>query len=284
MYSFSKFLGDIRYWTANHPAITHFRWSSTTTWGASWQFLVTGMVSYLLLVAILVFIMKKKSNPLHLGPIPVIHNMIILSLSALMVVGCWEAAGVEMEQTRWLWGRGSYERKKWIFCFPIGTQPIGRLFFWSYVFYLSKFYEFVDTIILVLKKRPLTFLHVYHHAVVVVMCFLWLEYSQSLQIIALITNASVHTLMYTYYLLCSIGYPPPWKKLVTNCQIVQFLFSFLVSIVLLWLHFTGNGCAGMGAWVFNALFNGSLLVLFFNFHRKQYRQMRMKSGVARKRE
>eukprot|EP01018_Ginkgo_biloba_P019514 Gb_31554 [translate_table: standard] len=273
MGSFPNLTKEIRYWTAEHPSITNFEWN-TSTWGASWEFLLSAVGSYLLLVAFLWYIMKKRSPPMHLGVIPIVHNIIILSLSALMVIGCWVAASFEMQRTRWLWG-GSNKSKEWIFCFPIGTRSMGPVFFWSYVFYLSKYYEFVDTIILVLRKRPLTFLHVYHHAVVVVMCFLWLEYSQSLQIIALITNALVHTLMYTYYFLCSIGYPPPWKKLVTNCQIVQFLFSFLVSIVLLWLHFIGDGCSGMKAWMFNALFNASLLVLFFNFHRRQYRKKKI---------
>ena len=49
--------------------------------------------------------------------------------------------------------------------------------------------EFMDTITLVLKKRRLIFLHVYHHAMVVVMYFMWFDYSQSLEVIALITNS-----------------------------------------------------------------------------------------------
>lgn len=72
------------------------------------------------------------------------------------------------------WVQGQYF---WLICFPPGTKPAGRVFFWSYVYYLSKFYELLDTLILVLKGKPLTFLHVYHHATVIAMCFFWLEVS-----------------------------------------------------------------------------------------------------------
>ncbi|MCO5560317.1 hypothetical protein L7F22_013929 [Adiantum nelumboides] len=75
------------------------------------------------------------------------------------------------------------------FCFHPGTEASGPVFFWSYVFYLSKFYELLDTFIMILKRRPLTFLHVFHHAIVV---FFWLQYAQSLQIIALLTITLVH--------------------------------------------------------------------------------------------
>lgn len=88
--------------------------------------------------------------------------------------------------------------------------------------------------------------------------------------VALVTNATVHVLMYAYYLSCALGRRPWWKRLVTDCQIVQFVFSFLVSGVMLYYHFSGVGCSGIWGWCFNAVFNASLLALFLNFHFKNY--------------
>lgn len=129
-------------------------------------------------------------------------------------------------------------------CFPVGTRAVGAVFFWSYVYYLSELYELLDTFILILKKRPLTFLHVFHHATVIIMCYLWLQFVQSLEIITLLTNTIVHVIMYSYYFLCSINHAPPWKKMVTNLQNVQFLFSFVASVATLWLHFKGRRDGG----------------------------------------
>ncbi|KAF1890451.1 hypothetical protein Lal_00041186 [Lupinus albus] len=161
-----------------------------------------------------------------------------------------------------------------ILCFPPHTKPNGPLFFWAYIFYLSKFIELIDTLLIILSRnfRRLSFLHVYHHATVLIMCYLWLHTSQSLFPIALITNASVHVIMYAYYFLTALGIRPTWKRLVTDSQILQFVFSFVVSLIMLYYHFSGQGCSGIWGWCFNALFNASLLALFLDFHRKSYAQ------------
>ncbi|ESR45142.1 hypothetical protein CICLE_v10003336mg [Citrus x clementina] len=103
------------------------------------------------------------------------------------------------------------------------------------------------------------------------MCYLWLQTKQSLFRMALVTNASVHVIMYGHYLLCVMELRPKWKRLVTHdCQIVQFVFSFVVSVLMLYYHFTGFGWSGILGWCFNAVFNASLLTLFVNFHSKSY--------------
>ena len=37
-------------------------------------------------------------------------------------------------------------------CDPSAKHPQQRLYFWYYVFYISKMYEFIDTLILCLRK------------------------------------------------------------------------------------------------------------------------------------
>lgn len=68
-------------------------------------------------------------------------------------------------------------------------------------YYLSKFYEFVDTAILVLRSKPTSLLHVVHHALVLVMAWLWVDQRQSLQWGGLLTNTLLHVVMYWYYFL-----------------------------------------------------------------------------------
>eukprot|EP00262_Sarcandra_glabra_P008646 TRINITY_DN22248_c0_g1_i1.p1 TRINITY_DN22248_c0_g1~~TRINITY_DN22248_c0_g1_i1.p1 ORF type:complete len:288 (-),score=11.08 TRINITY_DN22248_c0_g1_i1:24-887(-) len=272
---------NLRHWLVENPMISDFQWNEEQTWGASTQFLIATLLSYLSCIAILLYSSRSRSlpnpnttssTPLFLRLFSPLYNLLLLLISLIMAVGCTLSTISQMPHIRW------------IFCFPSGggagrTPPSGPVFFWAYIFYLSKILEFSDTLLILLNRssgnRRLTFLHVYHHALVVVVCYLWLQQSQSLFPVALVTNAMVHTLMYAYYLMCSLGKRPPWKRVVTNCQIVQFLFSFAVSIVLLWFHFGGGeggggGCSGMKAWAFNALFNASLLVLFLNFHAKTY--------------
>ncbi|KAL5096338.1 hypothetical protein RYX36_000665 [Vicia faba] len=76
--------------------------------------------------------------------------------------------------------------------------------------------------------------------------------------------------MYSYYFLTALGIRPPWKRAVTHSQILQFVFSFALSALMLYYHFYAGGCSGINPWCFNAVFNASLLALFLNFHFNTY--------------
>lgn len=195
-----------------------------------------------------------------------VHNAILCLLSAAMCAG----AGYEA------YLRSQRDGVRWLFCEDIGTKASGGVYYWSYIYYLSKYLEFIDTLFKVLKRKPLDFLHVYHHAVVALMCYNWMMFSQSLQTMGLMCNALVHVFMYYYFALTVYMPPPWWKRFITAGQIIQFQSSFVLALPFFYLQFKdayidgGPGCEGAVSVYFNAAFNLSLLALFIAFSRRTY--------------
>ena len=68
--------------------------------------------------------------------------------------------------------------------------------FWVWVFSLSKLVELVDTIFLVLRKRPLMFLHWYHHILTMVYAFYSYPISPGFNRWGIYLNFFVHSFMY----------------------------------------------------------------------------------------
>jgi len=94
--------------------------------------------------------------------------------------------------------------------------------FWGTLFYLSKFWEFLDTVIIVLKGKSPSFLQVYHHAgnpfvthSKLILCFLDVGVVIAMYLMVAsretggiftitILNSFIHTLMYAYYTLTAL--------------------------------------------------------------------------------
>ncbi|KAH7415247.1 hypothetical protein KP509_14G034100 [Ceratopteris richardii] len=215
-------------------------------------------------------LLSFRRRPVPLGPIPALYNFGLLVASVVMFAGCLQSTMAEIAETRWLWQR-SKTPFEWIICFPMGTRPAGRVFFWSYIFYLSKFYEFTGTFILLFQKQNLSSGHVIRNAMVVIMCFLWLQFAQSLQIFVLLSSTGLYITMYVYLSLCRMGYAPHFENALRYCQIAQYVSLLLASIVLIGLHYYKEGCSGMGAWLFGAFLDLSSLpfILVVNKQKKQ---------------
>ena len=158
----------------------------------------------------------------------------------------------------------------------MGVGANGALYYWSYIYYLSKYYELLDTVLQLARGKlpPHFVLHVYHHACVLWMSWGWLEYRQTLQFIGLAFNSAVHVAMYSYFLQRTVtSKVPRWKRLVTVIQIVQFGVSLICLIITMGLVFAqGYECAGMTALFFNALFNMTLLHSFIGVFRQGGKQ------------
>ncbi|XP_031251262.1 putative elongation of fatty acids protein DDB_G0272012 [Pistacia vera] len=247
-------------WFVNDPKILHFSWIEGQTPASSPQFLTLTVVSYLSITLFL-----SQNHPISIARpllrrITVVHNLILINLSLIMAIGCLLSIFFHAPNIHY------------VLCYPKNVEPKGPLFFWAYVFYLSKIYEYVDTFLIVVSKsmKRLSFLHVYHHATVLIMCYIGLHTSQSSFPVVLVTNCVVHVFMYYYYLLCAIGKRPKWKRLVTDIQILQFMSSFINMLIVFFFHFTGSGCSGIWGYCFSMAFISTLLVLFIDFHSKNY--------------
>jgi len=104
---------------------------------------------------------------------------------------------------------------------------------WTLFFCLSKIPELLDTVFIVLRKRPLRFLQYYHH--IVTMWFCWSAWANKLECggTYAVMNLVIHSFMYTYY-MCSalhIRWPDWARKCITLGQLSQMIFGIIFVII-----------------------------------------------------
>ncbi|ORZ27060.1 ELO family [Lobosporangium transversale] len=160
----------------------------------------------------------------------------------------------------------------------------GTLGFYSYYFYLSKYYEILDTIIILLKGRRSSLLQTYHHAGAIITMYLGYNYRAHPIWIFTTFNSFVHTIMYAYYAATSVGLKPPGKKYLTSMQITQFWTG---SALALWYEIGApEGCfsnpgSRFAIWA-NLSYVFPLTFLFLAFARKMYGDRGKKTKVINK--
>jgi len=195
--------------------------------------------------------------------IPVLlHNIFLSALSLLMLISVVREIGTISIQHGF----------EGIACDSAGLHPKTTLYYWYYIFYLSKIYEFIDTIILCLKQKKLIFLHVYHHIITLWLCWVMIDDRMSIQWFCAAANMFIHVFMYYFYACQSLGINIWWKKYLTTLQILQFIFDeFGNASWAYYVVFEKKNCSGtwFGFWFgMGVIF--SFLVLFINFFKKTY--------------
>ena len=137
-------------------------------------------------------------------------------------------------------------------------------------FYLSKFIDLLETIFFILRKKhgQVSFLHVFHHSVVPIDVWVGFKYSPSESACFFpLINSLVHTLMYLYYGLSTLGPAVRpylwWKKYLTQFQIFQLVLVAIHCFYLVLLPNCNIPKAVFAIYLPQALFLVYLFVSFF---------------------
>jgi len=267
----------LNFYLSEHPVILSFRWSDDV-WGSSWCFLIYSIALYVVVSIFLHLtlpLLLRRGQHVPLGPLPALHSLSMSVISAITFAGLLLSATAEIRDTQWLWRR-SKTPLEWLLCFPIGTRASGRVFFWSYVFYLSRYVHMLGTVLVVLRRRKLVFFQLFYHAISTFMSFLWLEFSQSFQVLAILFTTLAFFVIHGYRFWTAMTVRGARLPLVLNCQIVLLGCNLVCHVGVLLLHFFTGGCNGIGAWTFNSVLNVAILMLFLNFYLRMYLRRRRK--------
>ncbi|KAF8517284.1 elongase of fatty acids ELO [Hysterangium stoloniferum] len=149
--------------------------------------------------------------------------------------------------------------------------------------YYSKFYELLDTVFLALKKKPLAFIHVFHHAATPLLGLVALNSRIIMGWFPFGLNLAVHVVMYYYYYVSAGGYKIWWKKYITTIQIGQFVLDAMLGYFVAYAYFASNyfptlpaptECSKSGTG--SGLLSGSMLAtiylfLFSSFYKETYK-------------
>eukprot|EP00164_Ancoracysta_twista_P008674 GFYU01012615.1.p1 GENE.GFYU01012615.1~~GFYU01012615.1.p1 ORF type:complete len:283 (+),score=120.83 GFYU01012615.1:136-984(+) len=224
------------------------------------------LAGYVLLVTIGPMLMANR-KPLYVKPLQLLYNPAQVALSLWMV---YEAA------------RQAYTQNFNFVCNKF-DQNDDRMALVLWVFYVSKVFDFFDTIFIIASKKTeqFTFLHVYHH--MSIFMIYWLNTNANYDgdiYLTIVLNAWVHAVMYFYYFLTTIGIRPWWKKYLTQMQMAQFLTMNGQALYLL-THI--DSCAS--PWRITAgylVYIQSLFWLFRAFFKQSYKKSTDATATGKK--
>lgn len=229
--------------------------------------IVLGLSSYLAFVITGLFVIKARNlkprakEPLVLQIFVMFHNTTCFLLSLYMCLGIIRQAILNGYT---LWGN-AYNPKQ---------IEMAHLL---YIFYMSKYIEFLDTVIMILKHstRQISVLHVYHHASI---SFIWWVIAYHAPggeaYFSAAMNSGVHVFMYLYYLLAAtLGKDEKvrrkylwWGKYLTQMQ----MFQFCLNLVQAYTNLKNNAPYPRFLSAILFYYMISLLALFANFYVHRY--------------
>lgn len=173
------------------------------------------------------------------------------------------------------------------FWYNYAQHNLKGLTFYGYLFYLSKYYEILDTVIILLKGRPSSLLQSYHHSGAILCMWSGIRFMSSPIWIFVVFNSFIHSLMYGYFSLSclKIRVPNWFKQSLTSLQITQFVIGGSLAVVHLFVKYydylsgTYNSCVATSeqalAVYMNVFYLAPLTLLFAAFYVESYKNKRL---------
>jgi hypothetical protein len=156
-----------------------------------------------------------RINQILLNTISIIHNSALILFSGTTFILL----------SKILYQKGIIYQSNYYFQDPFFEKIM-------YYFYLSKYYEFMDTFILYLKGKKPLFLQKFHHIGAVICWHLCYVYKVDSIWIPTFVNSFIHTIMYSYYLGCllKINQVRFIKQYLTSLQLIQLIVPNYFSL------------------------------------------------------
>eukprot|EP00601_Ochromonadales_sp_CCMP2298_P009380 CAMPEP_0173263364 /NCGR_PEP_ID=MMETSP1142-20121109/27323_1 /TAXON_ID=483371 /ORGANISM="non described non described, Strain CCMP2298" /LENGTH=361 /DNA_ID=CAMNT_0014198673 /DNA_START=243 /DNA_END=1324 /DNA_ORIENTATION=- len=220
-------------------------------------FLCAANLFYLCVTLVLFTYMKKRPNGYRLRWVLVIYDAVNVLL----------ASYIAFRTLQYKIHHGGL-----LLCNPLMNDVegyrISRVFL---LFYLQKYFEFLDTWFFILRKssRQVTFLHLFHHSsiTVVVGSILPFDYNGDVYLPILLNSAN-HMMIYLHYLLATLGLRSWWAPYITSMQLAQFIVIFAQSLL---SYRVGPTCGSPDfVKVLMIVYMGSMSALFVNFFLQKY--------------
>lgn len=232
---------------------------------------IVGTVLYLTIICYVLPLLMKNREPIDCKPALIAWNFALFFFSFVI---CTFYIFAHIERS---WGKSVY----FIICDPEEQGYKGAWAFYAWAFLMSKFVEFGDTVFLVIRKRPVIFLHWYHHATVLIYTWISVVFKNSLGMFFGLINAIIHSFMYYYYFRTAQGHKIWWAKYLTIAQLTQMAFG--IAFLCIWIFYWNQGltCSSSSPQVTvgsGLIMYGSYFVLFYNLFTWKYSAKKPKTN------
>lgn len=148
--------------------------------------------------------------------------------------------------------------------------------------WIRQVYSNINTVVSVFWIRrsnlsclQVSFLHVYHHVSIAwAWWFAMKAWPGGDAYFGALLNSWIHVMMYSYYTLSLLKIHCPWKKYLTQSQLLQFCTVVVYTVVSTFVHYRSGdiefqhyACLGVQSFEMTSLF-----FLFMHFYSKTYKK------------